>query len=169
MKTSIKRLAAVAAVSAAVLGTGATAAFASGPSGGGPVSVSATVPSSITLTGLSSSISFGSIIPGQANTATAAEAYQVSTNDQTGYTLTIQPGASSLTGIGGSIPDSMLSVAETSGNGHGGYFSGGGSVTVDNPNTAVNRSYSEDWTLNVPGNQAPGSYSESFQYLALGN
>jgi hypothetical protein len=169
MKNTIRRFAAVAAVSAALTGGLATAAFASGPSGGGPVSVSGQVSESVTLSNLSSSIAFPATAPGSTGTATGAENYQVMSNDPAGYSLSITPGGTAMQASGGGVlPNSALQVNETGTNGHGGNFVSG-EVTVDTTSAPASRSYSEDWQWSIPGSQQPGNYSEQFTYLALGN
>ncbi len=157
----------------AALAAGAivTAAAAPALADGGPVSVSGTVTSATTLSGLSGSITFPTGSGGSTVTATGAESYSVSTNDAAGYTLTITPGSTTLTDPNSlrTIPNSDVSVAEVGANGTSGSFSGSNPLTVDHAGVPATRSYNENWSLMIPAAQAAGSYAEQFTYLALGN
>jgi hypothetical protein len=166
MKNTIRRFAAITAVTAALTGGLATAAFASGS----PVQVSGTVNQSVTLSGLTSSIAFPATNPGASNTATSAEAYSVTSNDPMGYQLTITPGGFSMQdSAADNLPNNAISVAETTnGSGTGGGFQSNSALTVDTTNTSATKNYTENWSWTIPGNQPAGNYHEQFTYLALG-
>jgi hypothetical protein len=136
---------------------------------GQPVTAQATVTQSITISGLSPSITFPAAAPGSPVTVTGAENYTVSANDAHGYTLTITPSGSALAdGSGDQIANSNVFVTETTGPGSG-QFSGPAPLQVGHTTAPSSDSYSENWGLTVPGGQAAGNYSETFTYLALGN
>jgi hypothetical protein len=138
---------------------------------GSPVTANATVTQSITISGLSPSINFPAAAPGSATVASGAENYQVSSNAPRGYALTITPSGSAMaSGGGGSIGNSNVGVAETSGNGMSiAGFSGTDPQQVASTTGPSSDSYTENWRLNVPGGTAAGNYSEQFTYLALAN
>ena len=165
MKNTVRRFAAVAAVTAALSGGMATAAFASST----PVQVSGTVNQSVTLSGLTSSISFPAANPDTTATASGAESYNVSSNDPNGYTLSITPGAFAMQdSASDQAPNNQISVTETGGTGTSGTFQSSSPLTVDTTHSAASKNYAEDWNWAIPGNQPAGSYHESFSYLALG-
>jgi hypothetical protein len=155
-------------VAAAVTGV-SLAAAAPAMAAGNPVTANATVTESITISGLSPSITFPPVGSGLSTTAVGAENYTVSANSAHGYTLTITPAASALSdGAGHSIDNSNVFVTETTGPGSG-QFSGSAPLQVGHTTAPSSDSYSENWGLTVPGSAAAGSYSETFTYLALGN
>lgn len=136
------------------------------------VTATANVGETISLTGLSPSVSFGTLTAGQQAVALNAEAETVSTNDPAGYTLSVIPGAAALLNGGSSIPNSDLQIMMNSGVASPGTtftFSGSNPLQTDSETGAITDTYSETWKLNAPNPlpSAAGNYSESFTYLAL--
>ena len=131
------------------------------------VTASASVAESISLSGLTSTVSFGALTAGQASTVDPAETYSVTTNDPNGFSLSITPASTAFSdGLAGTIPNSDLDINE---NGAGWYpFSGSNPMVLDTETVAGTFNESEGWSLNAP-NPLPeaGSYSEQFTYLAL--
>jgi hypothetical protein len=143
-----------------------------GPSSGGDVTANATVNQAVSLTGLTGTISFPAANPGSTSTATGAEAYTAFTNDPNGYTLTLAAGGSALTSpSGGSILNTGLSVTESGASPGTQTFgpASGAVLTLAKTSAPSTDSYSENWSLAIPGDAAATTYSESFVYLVLGN
>jgi hypothetical protein len=134
-----------------------------------PVTVNATVTTSVTITGLSPTITIPTAAAGTTSTAHAAESYSVSTNSAGGFTLQIQPGSTALaSGGSATIANSNLSVIE---NGPGAIgttktFNGSNPLMIDITASAGSQGYSEDWSLAIPGSASATSYSETFTYVA---
>ena len=169
IRTTVLAIGAAAMITVAAA-TPALAATSSGPSGSGDVGVSANVSSALylTLSGLNSSIALNGRA-GDHVDAVNAETYAVTTNDN--YTLTITPGAAALTGPGSPIPNSGLIVSEQTGHGNSVHFSGTTAQTVDTVtgvSTDITTNYGENWGLDIPSGQAPGAYTGTFTYLAMG-
>ncbi|HEX3959898.1 MAG TPA: hypothetical protein VHZ03_25225 [Trebonia sp.] len=158
-KCTLIAVSAAAALSAA----GAVPALASGSpsSSGANVNISATVngTETLSLTGLSSTITFPAATAGNTVTATSAENYTVSLADGSGYTLTIAPAANLSDSSGDTIPNSDLSIDETT-LATGGWNSPG-PVNLGNGNTIAG---TEPVILDQ---ESTGSASGS--YLALAN
>jgi hypothetical protein len=139
---------------------------------GTPVSVSATVGQSITLTGLSTSVAFPTTVPGQTASITGAESYSVGTNDQAGYTLTETAGTNAfMDGGSATIPTSPNWVVAVTGPGVTISFSPTTTPkTVTAPAAATSGdAYTENWSLAIPAGQPAGAYTDSLVYLAIGN
>jgi hypothetical protein len=156
----------IAAGIVALAGLGA-AALGSSPAfaAGSPVAITATVNQTISMTGPPATLALSGN-PG--TTATGNVAYTVTTNDASGYTVTVTPSAAYFANGGNSIPNSAM-----------GYVPNGGSqINFSNstPITAVNKStvsgasgdaYTDTFSLAIPANAAAGAYTESFTYLAV--
>jgi hypothetical protein len=160
---SITRLALAGVITAAAVTAAAVPAFASGT----PVSMTASVGQSVSLSGLST-IAFGSGVPGQ--TLTYAETYAVATNDQAGFTVTVQDtgGANALTLNGGSasISDSHVTVKDTDPSQPLVTLSGSAQPVFSN---GLTQALTDNWSLTIPANQAPGAYSTTVTYAVTGN
>lgn len=157
-----------AALATSLMGAGNALADSS------PVTASVAVPSTVTLTGVSPSITFPETPNGSTANATGAESYVVETNDSAGYTLTLGSGAKQFASGPNSIPDQgNLQIMET------GFHPGqatllqlvvGNPVTLNQTNApATGDHYTEDWSLAIPSGQASGNYSQAFTYTATGN
>jgi hypothetical protein len=165
IRNNLRRLAAIGAVTGMLTAGLATAALADT----GPVQVSGTVNQSVTLSGLSPSITFPAANPGQTATATGAESYSVLSNDPSGYLLTVTPGGNSMQdSAADQAPNNEISVAETSGSGTSFNFQNSATETIDTTHSAAAKTYTENWAWAIPGNQPAGSYHESFNYSVLG-
>ncbi|HTX28835.1 MAG TPA: hypothetical protein VME19_17665 [Streptosporangiaceae bacterium] len=169
-----RNIAVTLAGSVLAIGLAAGPAFADDPppTGNSAVTVSGQVnaPESITLTGLAS-FSFPATTAGDTGTKTGAEVYDVATTDPNGYTLELVPGAAFMSDTGGDqMPNSALSIAETSGIGTSQTLTGSAAVLDrESGDSASPYAYSENWSEAIPSSQPPGSYSEGFTYMALGN
>jgi len=167
----------------------AVPAFATcAPGSGDAVNACAAVPQSITLTGLTADIDFGSVSPGTTGTVTGAEAYTASTNDSKGYDLTVTgsgptlPCSVGMSGggfcgtLGGGSADVLpnkndLTITETA-SAAGTLLPGNAAssgVTIQATTSASSNSYSEDWALSVPATQEADSYTETFTYKLQAN
>jgi hypothetical protein len=157
----------------------AVPAFATcAPGTGDAVNACADVGETLTLSGLSNAVDFGTVTPTVTDTVTGAEAYSVSSNDPNGYALSVTPATDPCGGEGFYSGDAHclplyghMAITETG--------TSGTSIGVDDwPSTNVNDgpqaidtqtasgtfSYSEDWALTVPATEDAGEYNESFVY-----
>jgi hypothetical protein len=103
--------------------------------------------------------------PGSTATNANAEAYKVTTNNATGYTVSVQQSANTLQGPGNPIPNTNLAI-------NGGHFVQGSNLTVHATNapSAINGdNLTDGWSLDIPAGQAAGSYTGSFTYLVVAN
>jgi hypothetical protein len=187
MKIRMKIIGAIGAIGLAggiVAMAGGTAFACSGTcsNGSGPVTATASVGETISLTGLTSTISFGSLTAGQTSYASAdpAEMYTVTTNDPNGMSLSLTPSAAYLSN-GGSGAANEITNGNGSGSGTGIYvqelgqnanaakqFNGASAMAVDNETSSGTWNYSEEWSLVAPPTLPNGgTYTESFTYLAL--
>jgi hypothetical protein len=159
----ITRAALVGGISLAAIAGAALPAFASGT----PVSMTANVGQSVSLSGLST-IAFGSGVPGQ--TLTYAETYAVATNDPAGFTVTVQDtgGANALTQSGGSgsISDSHVTVQDSDTTQPLVVLSGSPQPVYAN---GLTQSLTDNWSLTIPANQAPGAYATTVTYSVTGH
>jgi len=152
---------------AAVVGT-AGPALASGS----PVNVSASVNSNTTLTGITGAITFPAGNAGDTKTVLHAEQYTASSNSAAGYALTISPSSDHMAGPGGAALDNSNLQTTTSVNGGAGTMwnwnaeNGGFEFDRSAPSTDT---FSEDWSLMIPANQAAGAYTETWTYLLVAN
>jgi hypothetical protein len=137
----------------------------------GPVSVSANVPQSVSISGVAPAVSFDNAVAGQTDTVSGAESYTVASNAADGYRLTAQSAANMFAGSGSAnIPNSAWTIHETGTQGISPTFHP--STTATNINItsgAGSDSYTEDWSLQVPASQAPGAYTNSLTYVVIGN
>jgi hypothetical protein len=125
----------------------------------------------VSLSGVSGTVTFPPASAGTTATVSGAETYTAATNDPAGYTLTITAGGSALPSAGGgSIPNTDLTVDETSASPGSQTFGAGPGAILTLAQTSVPSagSYSENWALAIPGAAAASTYSESFVYLVLG-
>jgi hypothetical protein len=164
------------AVAALALAGAAAPAVAGGPTGTGNVAVNSTVQPALylTLSGLTPTITLN----GQAGTtatAPGAENFSIATND-TGFTLTITPSLAGLQDAAGDvIPNSDLSIQETTGVSGSPTvgFNGAEGLTVLGqtglPGTGFTDTLNENWALAIPASAAPDTYSEQFTYTAIGS
>jgi hypothetical protein len=179
-----KRTLAVVPAAVALSLAAAIPALADTPSSGGSVNVSATVNAveSLSLTGLSSTITFPAASAGSTTTDSSAENYTVSMTGGTGYSLTLTPGADLSDADGDTIPNTDLSITPTVSSDTAGWDhvnNGGGQtitlgsspVTLDTETAdasgSVSATYSEAWQLAIPATAPSGTYSETVTYLAL--
>jgi hypothetical protein len=166
-----------AAAAAGALGLIAIAgpAFAAGPSGNETATV--TVPSQLTLSLGQSSFSFGSG-PGVLTSPPAT--VTITSNDQTGYNVMGQATAFN-GGTSSAISSGALSVSSTLGSGTPQDFTfasdGGGAgsySTAENafqetgPSAAGGDTWTQVFSLDVPANQPPASYSATIMLTAVG-
>ena len=167
----------VAAAVAGLTGIAAAPALAAGPPpASSGVSVNATVAAaeSITLSGITSTITFPTVQAGSTSLASNAENYTVSiqgglTDD--GYTLQIEPAQGFLAdGTGDQIANSNITVTETGANPGTRTFSGTTPLVIADTTTGpATDTYSENWALAVPASAGAGSYSEPMSYVAMAN
>jgi hypothetical protein len=167
-------LAVVSILPAFVLSAPSFAAPAQCPAGSTTcANVSASVTQSITLTGITTSVTFPAATPGNTATVTAAEAYTIATNDALGYTLTATAGATSFTQAApatGTIPDTAWTIAEKNTAPTVTFSPTATGVQVNKTAApATGDLYSENWSLAIPAAAAPGAYTNTLTYLAVGN
>jgi hypothetical protein len=136
------------------------------------VSVTASVNETVTISGLTTPIAFGTVNPGvtalAGSQASPAESYTVTTNDPAGFGLVINADGTGLSNGSATIPNSDLSVAYDVAGGVAPFqpFTSN-SVTVLSPGWATSPQPITDWwSLAVPANAGAGNYSESVEYLA---
>jgi hypothetical protein len=160
---------------AAVIGIGGVmfaampAMAACTPGSGDAVNACATVPSVLSITGLTGAINFGTVNPAQPNTVTGAEAYTVVTNQPTGYVATITGSDSGLSDGTQNIGNQTITVTETGYNAGSYTFSSDESapLQVGADTGASNDAYAENWTWTPPYNTEPGNFTETFTYAVV--
>lgn len=191
----IRKFLLVLAGAAAAL-TPATPALAASPSSSGTVAASVVVAESLSFVPPGQTVSLGNVVPGSTGTATVT--YSVSTNDTSGYTLTITPatGTSQTAECDGDVhggfayasgsacisnyPDfSITEQATAAGEEIGGSqttvlgWQGGASgtdPTVINVTSAPSDdTYTEAWALQVPASAPQGTASETLTYTVAAN
>jgi hypothetical protein len=139
---------------------------------GSPVTVNATVAQTLTISGLTSTISFGTVTPGTPATVTGAESYTVSSNDPAGYSLTLTPPSGGITDTSSDvIPNSDIYLMESV-NGAAKNkltFVASNPLTLYSKTTSGGDTFAEDWTLTAPAVTPAGTYSGVFTYTATGN
>ena len=144
-------------------------ALASGPTqDGGTVVATVTVGQSITLSGLSTAVNWGTVAAGTSATQTGAENITVSTDDPHGYSLQISPNSGGL----GALDDSAITIVQPAGSyAPGSYTLQNGVPTVlgtDNGPTNGDN-YVQNWTVNVPADAPTGVQSGNYGLYAFAN
>lgn len=153
MNHRIRKIAAGAALTAAAFGgLAALAGPASADTGPAQVEVTASLASTIQLTGVSPSVAFGPVTPGVAKTLPAAETYQVfSTGNYTVTATANNDGLHDPTGVV-RIYSTAISI-----NGHA-FPNGSGATQVTATGGQGTRSFSDDWSVSVPTTPPPGGF-----------
>lgn len=133
------------------------------------VAVGADVPQSVSITGVTGSVNFANAVAGQTDTISGAEQYTVSSNSPGGYVLRVSSGSNVFAGSGSAnIPNTDWTIRET-GTAAGKTVSPSTTqVVIDASGAPGSGTYSEDWSLAVPPNQMPGSYTGSLAYFVVG-
>lgn len=150
---------------------GAAPAFAADCTTGCPVSVTATVTSATTITGLTTDVSFPSAPAGTTALRSGAEHYTVSTNNASGYTLKATA-ATGFTGPGGAtISNNNWTITETGANPQtiDPFNPAGSGTTIGHTSAPGSDTYNEDWSLVIPSSAPAGSYTNSITYMAVAN
>jgi len=163
----VGRITAIIGGAALALGLSAGPALADNP--GGNVAASVTVGSSLTLTGLSPTVNWGTVAAGASATQTNAEVFDVSTNLVNGYNVEISPNSGGL----GAIGDTAITIIQPSGSFAPGtypFIENGVPITVgtDRGPTADDH-YIENWQVDVPATAAPGTYTGNYGVYAFAN
>ena len=129
------------------------------------------MPSTTTVTGFVPTGTWPNVIPGQANTATAAEDWTVVTTDPAGYRTSITPGGATFNGPV-SVPNSVLTVnGKVNGTSYSPvtFDSDGDSVNLGSSSAAGSFTEVDNWVLNAPSTMTPGTYTETFTYSIYAN
>ena len=150
----------------ATLALGGAALLTAGPAlADTPVNVSATVNSTISVSGITGSIALAGN-PGTTATNANAEQYNVQTNNAAGYSVTVTPQANTLQGPGNPISNTNLAV-------NTGHFTVPATpLTVhskSSPSAMNGDNLTDSWSLDIPQGQAAGSYTGSFSYIVVAN
>lgn len=168
-------LAAAGALSLAAVAGVSTTSWADSP-----VTATATVAQATSLTGVNPVVTFPSTVPGGTATVTGAETYTVSTNDNSGYSLSVladgtcSANRSFCDGAGDKIPlHGDFTITETGAHPGavdlGGTGAGSTGDIAQTTGMAAGDNYSENWALTIPSGQPAGNYTETFTYAAVGN
>lgn len=167
--STIRRSLAIAGLSGAALAAAAVPAFATVPGPSTSAQATVTVNQAISFAFIGSP-SFA-LNPGQVSHS--AVSFNIQTNDNKGYTLTMS--APDLSDGAGTIPATDLTYTSF----NGGAQVGGTANQLTNAaavalNTTIAPSaagdtYTQDWLASIPSNQSPGAYQTTLTYTVTGN
>lgn len=197
-RLAVTGAAAIAALAIAVPASAGTTPPDCSTSPGCMISMTVTVPESLSLTGITN-VAFPTTPGGQTATVTNAQTYVASTNNPTGYTLQLSADGGSLGQCNGgsgqpcfiahnpgsgpnfNIPDQNNLVVTETGTHSGEQITQwncqtGCGVPNENtintttaPTTGSGDTYTENYALSIPSSSAPGAYQGDAFYLLTAN